>query len=86
MRVLYLEVTDNLTAETPILAFSQFIARPGYVKIVTSCNRSNFMDGDSELRALVIKLNNKRVTQHLNFKNISWNFNLSLLSLLLVDS
>ena len=57
-----------------ILALSQFIARRGLVKIITSDDRSNFIGGEYELRALVKDLDNKRITQHLNSKNIKWKF------------
>ena len=75
MRALHLEVADNLTTESFILALSRFIARRGHVKIITSDNGSNFMGGEYELRALVKDLDNKRITQHLNSKNITWKFN-----------
>ena len=57
-----------------ILALSQFITRRGLVKIITSDNRSNFISGKYKLRALVKELDNKRITQHLNSKNIIWKF------------
>ena len=51
------------------------MARKGHVKIITSDNGSNFIGGEYELRALVKDLDNKRITQHLNSKNITWKFN-----------
>ena len=75
MRALHLEVADNLTMKSFILALSRFIARRGHVKIVTSDNGSNFIGGEYELRALLEDLDNKRITQHLNSKNITRKFN-----------
>ena len=69
-----------LHPETPnnrifILALSQFIERRGHIKITTFNIGSNFAGGEYELRALIKDLNNKRITQHLNSKNITWKFN-----------
>ena len=52
MSALHLEVVDNLATKSIILALGGF-ARIGHVKIVTSGNGSNFIGGESELRALV---------------------------------
>ena len=71
MRASHLEVADNLTTESFILALSRFIARRGHVKIVTSDNGSNSIGSEYELRSLVKELDNKRITQHLNSKNIT---------------
>ena len=75
MRALHLEIADNLTTESFILALSRFIARRGHVKIITSDNGSNFIGGEYELGAIAKDLDNKRITQHLNSKNITWTFN-----------
>ena len=75
MRALHLEVADNLTTESFILALSRFIARRGHVKSITSDYGSNFIGGEYELRALVKDLDNKRITQYLNSKKITWKFN-----------
>ena len=61
-----------------MLALSQFITRTGHVKIITSDNGSNFIGGEYGLRALLKDLDNKRITQNLNFKNSRWTFNLLL--------
>ena len=42
---------------------------------MTSDNGSNFIGGEYELRALVKDLENERIAQHLNSKNITWKFN-----------
>ena len=78
MRALHLEVADNLTTESFILALSRFIARKGHVKIIISDNGSNFISREYELRALVKDLDNKRITHHLDSKNITWKFNAPL--------
>ena len=75
MRALHLELVDSLTTESFILALSRFIARRGHVKIITSENGNNFIGGEYKLRALVKDLDNKKITQHLNSKNIAWKFN-----------
>ena len=65
MRELHLEIADNLR-ESFILALNWFIARKQNVKILTSDSGSNFIGGESELRALAEELDdNKRITQHL---------------------
>ena len=75
MRALHLKAADNLTTESFILPLSRFIARRGHVKIMTSDNGINFIGGKSELRVVVKELDNKRITQHLNSKNVTWKFN-----------
>ena len=63
-------------AELFILNLSWFIARRGQAKIVVSDIGSNFIVGKYQLRALEKDLDRKRITQHLNSKNITWKFNL----------
>ena len=64
-------ILGNPTTESFKLALSRFIARRGHVKIVISDNGSNFIDGKCELRSLVKELDNKKITQRLNSKNIT---------------
>ena len=85
MRALRLEIAYNLAAESFILALSEFIRRRGHVKIMTSDNGSNFIGGEYELRASLKDLDNKRITQDLNSKTITWKFN-PLLCLLMGGS
>ena len=67
MIALHLEVADNLTTGSFILALSQFIERIGHVKIEISDNGSNFIGEESEIRAFAKK--------HLDCKSITWKFN-----------
>ena len=46
VRVLHLEVADNLRRESFILTFSRFVARRGHVKIITFDNGSNFLGSE----------------------------------------
>ena len=63
-------------AEPFILNLKRFIARRGQAKIVISDVGSNFIAGKYELISLEKDLDSKRITQHLNSKNITWKFNL----------
>ena len=75
MRVLYLEVADNLATESFLIALGWFIARRGHETIIIPDNGSNFIIGESKLTVIGKELDNKRVTQHLNSKNITCKFN-----------
>ena len=75
MRAMHLELPNNLTTESFMLTLNCFIARRGHVKVITSDSGSNFIGAESELRESIRVLNNERITEHLNSKYATWNFN-----------
>ena len=74
MRAMHLELADNLTTELFILALNH-LARRGCLKVITSDNGSNFIEAESELKESIKSLNNERITEHLNSKYVTGNFN-----------
>lgn len=75
MRAIHLEVAENLTTESVILALSCLIPRTGYDRVITTDNSTKIVGSESKLRESINNLINLKVTLHLNTKNISLNLN-----------
>ena len=74
-RAVHLEMAYSLDTPGFLLAFSRMVARRGKPTKVTSDNGSNFIGGESELRALVEELDDVAITNEMSNQGIEWDFN-----------
>ena len=74
-RALHLELAGDLSTDSFILALRRFIARRGQPNTIWSDNGTNYVDAERELRTLLAKLNQNKISSTLINKNIIWKFN-----------
>lgn len=71
-KCVHLEVVNNMSSETFLLAFSCFTARRGVPHSVHSDNSTNFTAADKELQILWSKIDPKETREH--FHKVQWTF------------
>ena len=74
-RALHLELAGDLSTDSFILALRRFIARRGQPNTIWSDNGTNYVGAERELRTLLAKLNQNKISSTLINKNIIWKFN-----------
>ena len=75
VRAVHLEVAHSLDTDAFINSLRRFIARRGKPQIIMSDNGTNFVGGERELRESLDDLNQRRVSDFLLQRGISWQFN-----------
>ena len=71
---LHIELAENLSTDSCILALCRFISRSGYPQSITSDNGTNFVRAQRELSEALRKLHNSRTKDDLNQRHIIWKF------------
>jgi len=74
-RALHLELANDLSTDSFIMALRRFQSRRGSVKIIRSDNGTNFVGAENELKLAVKNIDQNAVVKHLNKFDITWMFN-----------
>ena len=74
-QAVHLELTDNMSMDSFILALRHFKARRGHPKSIQIDIGSNFIGVQRELKDAPSKLDQKKVINELNENQIKWMFN-----------
>ena len=74
-RAVHLEIVHSLEVDACINAIRRFMARRGPVKSITSDTGTNIVGAEKELREMINKMNQSRMTNALCNYGIQWNSN-----------
>ena len=74
MRAVHIEVSQDLSTDSFLMAFSRFVSRRGAPIEVYSDNGSNFKGAESEVKKALEMWNQSRVTESLRKRGIQWYF------------
>lgn len=75
MRAVHIEVSQDLTTDSFLMAFSRFVSRRGAPTEVYSDNGTNFKGAECELKKALKMWNQSRITESLRKRSIQWYFN-----------
>ena len=75
MRAVHIEVSQDLTTDSFLMAISRFISRRGAPTEVYSDNGTNFKGAECELKKALKMWNQSRITESLRKRSIQWYFN-----------
>jgi len=75
VRAIHLELANDLSTDSFILAARRFCSRRGNPKTLWSDNGTNFIGANSELKEAIKTLDNKQISDHLTRNAIEWKFN-----------
>lgn len=75
VRAIHLEIANNLTSSSVILALQRFAARRGTPSYIYSDNGTNFRGACRELKEAIRELNDEKLQSFVINKRISWRFN-----------
>lgn len=71
----HLEISHSLETDACINAIRRFMARRGPVKSITSDNGTNIVGAEKELREMLSRLDQSKISNFLGNKGIEWYFN-----------
>ena len=74
-RAVHIEIADDLSTDSFIMALRRFISRRGQVKIIWSDNGTNFVGAVNELKKNISIWNQSQINTFLLQKEIKWVFN-----------
>ena len=74
VRAVHLEIANDLSTDSFILARRRFLARRGPVKLIRSNNGSNFVGASKELSSQINNWNQRQIHCLLLLQNINWRF------------
>jgi len=73
-RAVHIEVAENLTTDSCLMAIRRFFSRRGTPRKLMSDNKTNFRGAAKELQEAVKSLDHFRVSTELSSKSIEWSF------------
>ena len=75
MRAIHIEVSQDLSTDSFLLAFNRFVSRRGAPTEVYSDNGTNFRGAECEVKRALEKWNQSRITESMHRHNVQWYFN-----------
>lgn len=74
-RAIHLELCENLTTDSCILAIRRFMARRGEPETILSDNGTNFKGAEREIRQSLAEIEHDVITSTLAKRQVTWKFN-----------
>uniref|UniRef100_A0A1B0D864 Integrase catalytic domain-containing protein n=1 Tax=Phlebotomus papatasi TaxID=29031 RepID=A0A1B0D864_PHLPP len=74
-RAIHLELCENLTTDSCILAIRRFMARRGEPETILSDNGTNFKGAEREIRQSLAEIKHDVITSTLAKRQVTWKFN-----------
>ena len=75
MRAIHIEVSQDLSTDSFLLAFTRFVSRRGAPTEVYSDNGSNFRGAECEVKRALETWNQSRITDSMRRRDVQWYFN-----------
>ena len=75
MRAIHIEVSQDLSTDSFLLAFSRFVSRRGAPTEIYSDNGTNFRGAECEVRRALETWNQTRITESMRRRDVQWYFN-----------
>ncbi|KAL0901065.1 hypothetical protein ABMA27_006387 [Loxostege sticticalis] len=74
IRAIHIEVTENLTTDSTIMALRRMAARRGMPQVIISDNGTNLRGADTELKRSVAELDQEAVREAGTIRGVQWRF------------
>ena len=74
-RAIHIELAEDLSTDSFLLALRKFISRRGYVKVMRSDNGTNFVGANNELNLCIKQLDQIKLHKFSDHQNPEWIFN-----------
>ena len=75
MRAIHIEVLQDLSTDSFLMAFTRFVSRRGASTEVYSDNGTNFRGAECEVKRALETWNHSCITESMRRRNVQWYFN-----------